>query len=573
MSDARATLRELRRTRTKHRLGSTDWWDVAYRVYLFAFAGLTLVVVVSDAIDGLIDDEVDIDQLFAKAPSILGIAVVLAVAMGLRSGADGGPISVEVADIRHVLLAPLSRRLVLVTPIWQRFRSMMFSFGLVGAIVGQLIATELPGSRAAWAASCAIYGAIIGALFVGAGVIAHAMRLPRWGATGIGAVLIAWQAAVAWAIWNDSATGLQRVAPANLAGNIALWGIDQRPLDALAIVFTVVVIAVGLALGGYLRLEPLARRGELVSQLRFAATSQDLRTVVLLRRQLRAEAPRNRSWIPMPTGHRPAPVRAGPVQAGRGPATHTVSAGVPHMHPTVVWRRGVRAIGRLPASRVGRILALSIGAGAFGSLTFTSSPLFSLLLLGCIFFVGLESIEALSQEVDRADITDSIPLDRGWIYANHLVAPAALLVIVGVVGALTATILDPDHAIAAFALMVPVAWGGALGPIVATVNDAPATASAADMTLMGTPRNTETSMVPPEFAGFSTVVSTLLPVVISCVGILPVVVMRLDPTASTGARASIAVAIATILTVMWVRSRDRWTAKIRNFFAEGRAAS
>ncbi len=573
MSDARATLRELRRTRTKHRLGSTDWWDVAYRVYLFAFAGLTLVVVVSDAIDGLIDDEVDIDQLFAKAPSILGIAVVLAVAMGLRSGADGGPISVEVADIRHVLLAPLSRRLVLFTPIWQRFRSMMFSFGLVGAIVGQLVATELPGSRAAWAASCAIFGAIIGALFVGAGVIAHAVRLPRWGATGIGAVLIAWQAAVAWAIWNDSATGLERVAPANLAGNIALWGIDQRPLDALAIVFTVAVIAVGLALGGHLRLEPLARRGELVSQLRFAATSQDLRTVVLLRRQLRAEAPRNRSWIPMPAGDRPAPVRAGSVQAGRGPETGAARGGVPHMHPTVVWRRGVRAIGRLPASRVGRILALSIGAGAFGSLTFTSSPLFSLLLLGCIFFVGLESIEALSQEVDRADITDSIPLDRGWIYANHLVAPAALLVIVGVVGALTATILDPDHALAAFALMVPVAWGGALGPIVATVNDAPATASAADMTLMGTPRNTETSMVPPEFAGFSTVVSTLLPVVISCVGILPVVVMRLDPTASTGARASIAVAIATVLTVMWVRNRDTWTAKIRNFFAEGRAAS
>ena len=333
MSDARATLRELRRTRTKHRLGSTDWWDVAYRVYLFAFAGLALVVVVSDAIEGLIDDEVNIDELFTKAPSILGIAVVLAVAMGLRSGADGGPISVEIADIRHVLLAPLPRRMVLFTPIWQRFRSMMFSFGLVGAIVGQLIATELVGSRAAWAASCGIYGAIIGGLFVGAGVIAHAVKLPRWGATGIGAVLIAWQAAVAWGIWNDSTTGIARVAPANLAGNIALWGIDQRPLDALAIVATLAVVAAGLALGGHLRLEPLARRGELVSQLRFAATSQDLRTVVLLRRQLRAEALRNRSWLARPARHRPAPAPAGSTTAGQ-------RRGVPHTHPTVVWRRG-----------------------------------------------------------------------------------------------------------------------------------------------------------------------------------------------------------------------------------------
>ena len=229
MSDARATLRELRRTRTKRRLGSTDWYDIAYRVYLFAFAGLVLVVVLSDAIDGLIDDEVDVDVLLAKGPSILGIAVMVAVAMGLRSGADGGPISVETADIRHVLLAPMSRRVVLFTPIWQRLRSTMFSFGLVGAVVGQLVATELVGSRAAWAASCAIYGAIIGALFVGVGVLAHAVHLPRWAASMLGTAVVAWQAAVAWGIWNDTTEGAARLAPANLAGNIALWGIDQRP--------------------------------------------------------------------------------------------------------------------------------------------------------------------------------------------------------------------------------------------------------------------------------------------------------------------------------------------------------
>ena len=297
MTDARATLRELRRTRTKRRLGSTDWYDIAYRVYLFAFAGLVLIVVLSDAIDGLIDDDVDVNVLLTKGPSILGIAVMLAVAMGLRSGADGGPISVEPADIRHVLLAPMSRRAVLFTPIWQRLRSTMFGFGLVGAVVGQLVATELVGSRAAWAASCAIYGAIIGASFVGAGVLAHAVRLPRWTASAVGTALVAWQAAVAWGIWNDTTEGLARIAPANLAGSVALWGIDQRPIDWLAIVAAIIVIGVSLACGGRLRLEPLSRRGELVSQLRFAATSQDLRTVVLLRRQLRAEAPRNRAWF------------------------------------------------------------------------------------------------------------------------------------------------------------------------------------------------------------------------------------------------------------------------------------
>ena len=111
-----------------------------------------------------------------------------------------------------------------------------------------------------------------------------------------------------------------------------------------------------------------------------------------------------------------------------------------------------------------RILILAIAAGVFGSLTITASPLFALLLLAAIFVLGLESIEALSQEVDRADRTDGLPIDRGWIFANHLVAPAVLLAVTGIVSATTASILEPKHVVAAFAVAVPVLWGGALGP-------------------------------------------------------------------------------------------------------------
>ncbi|MET0911092.1 MAG: hypothetical protein ABWZ99_16620 [Ilumatobacteraceae bacterium] len=580
MTDARATLRELRRTRTKRRLGSTDWIDIAYRVYLFAFAGLIAVVVVSDAIDGLIDDDVDVNVLLTKGPSILGIAVMLAVALGLRSGADGGPISVETADIRHVLLAPMSRRAVLFTPIWQRLRSTMFSFGLVGAVVGQLVATELVGSRAAWAASCAIFGAIVGALFVGAGVLAHAAHLARWAASLVGTLLVAWQAAVAWGIWNDETEGIARIGPANLAGNVALWGIDQRPIDWLAIVIAAVVVGLSLVCGDRLRLEPLARRGELVSQLRFAATSQDLRTVVLLRRQLRAEAPRNRAWFgtrvgsASQAGERPAPTVGSGHSPPVGPRRRDGGTTSPAHQPkrSVVWRRGLRSFGRLPASRVVRIVILAIAAGVFGSLTVTASPLFALLLLGAIFVLGLESIEALSQEVDRADRTDGLPIDRGWIFANHLLAPAVLLAVTGMISATTASILDPQHIVAAFAIAVPVLWGGALGPVVATVNDAPPTASAATTTLMGTERDTEMSFMPQEFAGATTVISTLLPVAISCIGVVPVVLLRLDPTAATGLRAVIGVGLAIALTATWVRRRDVWSTKIRTFFAEGKAA-
>jgi len=165
----------------------------------------------------------------------------------------------------------------------------------LGAFVAYLVAQKIEGPPPV-DPGYVIFGAIVGAVFVSTAVITHALRVPRWAATLIGGIALTWQVVVAWGIWTGDATGIERVAPGNLAGRIAFWGISQRPIDIIAIVVTLAMVAAALALGGRLRLEPLARRGELVSQLRFAATVQDLRTVVLLRRQLRAEALRDRPW-------------------------------------------------------------------------------------------------------------------------------------------------------------------------------------------------------------------------------------------------------------------------------------
>ena len=61
------------------------------------------------------------------------------VMQALASGADGGPISVEVADIRHVLLAPIDRRSVMLRPVGQRLRAAAFALGLAGAVLGPTI--------------------------------------------------------------------------------------------------------------------------------------------------------------------------------------------------------------------------------------------------------------------------------------------------------------------------------------------------------------------------------------------------------------------------------------------------
>jgi hypothetical protein len=560
-AETASALRELRRTRQRRRLGDTEWYDIAYRVYLFALVGLVVVVWVSDAVDGAIGDTVDTADLLRRGPAVIGLGIVVAFALGLRSGADGGPVAVENADIRHVLLAPIAPRRVMLRPIGQRLRAAAFALGLGGAVLGQLIATEVDGSRVAWAAACGVYGAMVGATFVATATIAHALRVPRWLASLVAATAVAWQAAVAWGIWNDTTSGLARVGPGNLAGHLALWGIEQRPIDLLAVAVVLAMTAAALALGGRLRLEPLERRGTLVSQLRFAATVQDLRTVVHLRRQLRSEVVRRRMW-----GQRRSPTRPAPT-----PPRGRPKQGVAHRpHPTTVWRRGARSLRRLPLARLTRMTLLAALAGVGGALTMDSSPLFGLLLLAGLFLAGLESLEPLSQEIDRPDLTDGMPIDRGWLYAHHLVAPAVLLVLLALVGAAAATAVDPDLAIGALAVAVPMAWAGAMGGVVVTVLDAPTPASTT--TLLGAPRD-EMSFMPPEIAGFSSVARAALPVVVAAVGTVPVFVARFTGDSAAVARSILALVLFIALAVVWVRKRDPWTESIRRFFEEGRAAS
>lgn len=215
------------------------------------------------------------------------------------------------------------------------------------------------------------------------------------------------------------------------------------------------------------------------------------------------------------------------------------------------------------------MLAAIGGVGA--ALTISASPLFGLLLLGALFFVGLESLEPLSQEIDRPDLTDGIPIERGWIYVHHLVASAVLLAGVGLIGAATALLVEPELGAIAFAAAVPMVWAAAMGPVVVTMLDAPSTPS--PTTLLGTPRDAETSLVPPEFAGFSTALRTLLPVILSAVGTVPVFVARFADDAASVGRSLVALVLFTTLVVVWVRRRDPWGIKVRAFLEEGRAAA
>src|SRR5215216_3756888 len=129
-----SVVQEMRRTRRVRRLGSLEWFEIAYRVYLAALVGGGIVLWLS----GLVSDEPaspsQIADVLEHGPAVLGAGLALAIALGLRSGSDGGPVAIEPPDVRFLLLAPIPRRVVLARPVTQRLRSMAFGGAIAGAI-------------------------------------------------------------------------------------------------------------------------------------------------------------------------------------------------------------------------------------------------------------------------------------------------------------------------------------------------------------------------------------------------------------------------------------------------------
>lgn len=530
VSTGAAALRALRSTRQRRRLGDFEWFDAAYRAYLVALFGGGGVLWLSSALGNRPAQGSTATRIAEHGPAWLGVIVALAVMLGLRNGAQGGPLALEAADIPMVMLSPVERTIVLRRPATQRLRSAAAMGIAAGAVAGQLAGRRLPGSATAWALSGGVFGGLVGLAWIGAALCAHGFGMRRSLATAGGGLLVAWQAVAA---------ATQLPGPTTSLGSLALWGWRAHPLDLIGALVIVAAVAAGLAVVGRTSLEALARRSSLVSQLRFAVTMQDLRTVVLLRRQLNQESSRSRPWF-----------RMSPSTTG---------------HPVI--RRGLQGLARLPATRLVRIAAVAAAVGgSLGAAVLGSEAAIVIAALGA-FLIGLEVMEPLSQEIDQPNHTDSYPLQRGALLSSHLVAPLILLVPVAVVvGAIAAAVIGRHVALVpAAVLALPVTLGGVSGGVVSIVRDAP------------DPFSTQKSQafMPPEMAGFGNTFRLLLPIVVSLAGVAPVFFARMSyrRTGSAiggtirGAAASLLVAAAT---VAWVRYRDALRARFRQFMDEGR---
>ncbi len=481
MEPPAAVLADLRATRRRRRTAQLDVFEAFYRAYLTALGLGVLVIVLSNLTGDKRIGPATVDSIRAHGPAVVGLAVAIAVAIGLRSGGRGGPLVVEAADVRHVLLSPVDRGLSLRGPAIRQLRFAALLGVVVGGVGGLLAFRRLPGVPGAWLACGAAVGVTGAVAAIGSAMIVSGRRWSWPRANLVAAVLLGWSVADVAAHTTTS--------PASLLGDIALWPLRFRPLGLVGVAVAAAVVLAGLRRVAGTSLEASERRASLVGQLRFAATLQDLRTVVVLRRQLALERPRNRPWLSF-----------GSKRRARWP----------------VWRRGYRGILRWPAARVIRLALLGAVAGlaALGAWRGTT-PL--VVLVGLALFVaGLDAVEPLAQEVDHPDRRDSYPLIAGQLHLRQLGAPAIVMVGTASFGALVA------YAASGFASRAI-----AIGAVLAAPAGLAALAGATVSVIKGPPPPLAPQQwISIETAGLRTAGRLLWPPILAILGVLPLLAGR-----------------------------------------------
>ena len=197
-------------------------------------------------------------------------------------------------------------------------------------------------------------------------------------------------------------------------------------------------------------------------------------------------------------------------------------------------------------------LAIAAGVASVAVLRGTTPAIVGIGI--ALYLLGLDAVEPLSQEIDHPDHTDGVPIERGWMMAHHVIAPALALVPFALIGAAAVIPFEPDLWWAALALCVPITFVGVSGAVISIVRDAPDPLA---------PPTASSAAVPPEFAGFTSTIRLLYPLVISAVSGLAVVAVREQPGVGTVVRMDVALLIVVAGIAWWVRKRDEWRGKIR----------
>jgi hypothetical protein len=408
-----AALGELRAARRRRFVEQLDVMEVLYRVYLAAiFGGIALAVIASwvEEAPATVRAVADMGE---HGPAVLGLALALAILMGLRSGARGGPLAIEAAEVQYVLLAPIDRGAALRPAAWRQLRVGVLGGAVLGAVIGNFVFRRLPGPPVAWIGCLALFGALLPLCALAAALLASGCRLRPIVATAIGTGLIAWSLA-------DLLLG-STTSPATMAGEIGTLplqgGGGHLILAGLGLAIALALAWLGLGTVGRIALEAARRRAALTAELRFSASVQDLRTVVLLRRQLASERPRRRPWI-------------------------RLRAAASSRHP--VWRRGWQSFLRWPLGRVARVVAIALAAGAATAGAWSGVTLLFVLPGLLLMVAALDLVEPLAQEADHPTRRELLPVAAAALIQRHLAPSFAAMAVVLLLGTLSALAFGPS---------------------------------------------------------------------------------------------------------------------------------
>jgi hypothetical protein len=260
--------------------------------------------------------------------------------------------------------------------------------------------------------------------------------------------------------------------------------------------------------------------------------------VIVLRRQLAQDRPRDRPWFRLP---------------GRG--------------RFVVWRRGWHGLLRFPTVRILRLVVLAVAGGISMSAAYHGTTPLIVVAALLAYIAGLDAIEPLSQEIDQSDRADALPVDRGDLLLRHVAVPAVVAAAVGLIGAITAVAINRTTVCVELAavLFLPTAWCGAAGAMISTAMSAP------DPFKDG-------QLLPPEVAGMKLAFRTAWPLIVAIIGTLPVVAARrAHVNGSDPVPAAVQAAIGALLvagfTAAWLRFREPARAWWKNFQEEGQQAA
>jgi len=501
--------------RRRRRLGDKEWGELAYRAYTTALASIVVLVFASGLVG---DSRLGPDataRLVVDGPAWFGLLSAVVLLLGVRSGSRGGPVALEAADVHHLLLAPVDRSATLRRPTVGLLAYGVLGGAVIGGLAAGLLDQRLTGAALPWFASGAIFGAATAALGLGGGLLTSSRLVPRFVPLTVAWLLVAWAVA--------DITGYAPTAPTTYLGRVILWPLSFDAWALVPVAVAAVLPLAGLVVIGGLSIEAARRRTALVGQLRFAVTQQDLRTVVLLRRQLASERPRGRPWIP----GLPGPLgRRFPVLA-----------------------RDIRSVARWPVVRIARVVVLGIAIGlSMRGVWAGTTPL--VLVAGLAAYVAaLDAEEPLAQDIDHPGLLSAQPQPQGLILLQHLAEPVLVMLGVGVVAIAAAYAVDPTPEVlrvGAIALL-PAALAGVSGAAVTVVSEA----------ILDT---TQEAFIPPEVAGPRLLFRTVWPPLIAVIGFVPLLIARGasrtggDPVAVT-ATASIPVMLLCSAVFLWVRYR------------------